>query len=123
MNLVSDTKSRKLAIMLSLSIIFVGVSMTAIGGWQNSIPTVIIAQFIQGLGISSIVPLSYAILSDFTSEKLKPRAVIIVNTAWSFSTVLLGVFYLVSLEWYIFIVFIMLIPLVSVFVLFYFFLL
>jgi len=56
--------------------------VTAIGGWQNSIPTVIIAQFIQGLGISSIVPLSYAILSDFTSEKLKPRAVIIVNTAW-----------------------------------------
>jgi len=90
MNLVSDTKSRKLALMLCLSIVFVGLSsivfvknlVVTIGGWSNSIPTVIVGQFVQGFGISSILPLSYAFLSDFTSEKLKPRAVIIVNTAW-----------------------------------------
>lgn len=109
--------------MTCLLIVSVGLSMTAIGGWLNSIPTVIVAQFIQGFGISSIVTLSYAFLTDFLSEKLKPRAVIIVNTAWSFSTFLLGVFYLIELEWYAFILFIMLIPLIAVGILFSLFLL
>ena len=109
--------------MTCLLIVSVGLSMTAIGGWLSSIPTVIVAQFIQGFGISSIVTLSYAFLTDFLSEKLKSRAVIIVNTAWSFSTFLLGVFYLIELEWYAFILFIMLIPLIAVGILFSFFLL
>lgn len=95
MNLISDTKSRKMALISCLLIVVFGLSMTAVGGWQKSIPTVIVAQFIQGFGISSIVTLSYAFLSDFLSEKLKPRAVIVVNTAWNFSTFLLGLFYIV----------------------------
>lgn len=122
-NLVSDTKSRKLALLTCLLIVSVGLIITAIGGWHKSIPTVIVAQFIQGFGISSIVTLSYAFLTDFLSDKLKPRAVIIVNTAWSFSTFLLGVFYLIELQWYFFILFMMLIPLMAIGVLFYFFLL
>ena len=54
MNLVSDTKSRKLAVMLCLSITFIGFSrnkifnfsVSATGGWLKSIPLVILAQFI-----------------------------------------------------------------------------
>jgi MFS family permease len=53
-----------------------------IGGLNHSIPTIIVSQFLQGFGASSILPLSYAFLSDYCSDKFKPRAVIIVNTAW-----------------------------------------
>ncbi len=90
MNLVSDTKSRKLASVSCLMIISVGISskvivillVTLIGGWVKSIPVLIIAQFVQGFGTSSILSLSYAFLSDFCSDQFKPRAVIIVNTAF-----------------------------------------
>ena len=48
-----DTKSRKTAIQLSVSITATGLlskiycnSVTAIGGWTQSIPLVIIAQFV-----------------------------------------------------------------------------
>ncbi len=52
------------------------------GGLLKSISLAIIAQFIEGFGTSSIVSLSYAFLTDYCNNKFKPRAVIIVNTAW-----------------------------------------
>ncbi len=89
MNLVSDTKSRKAALQISISITALGlcskeflILVAFIGGLNHSIPTIIVSQFLQGFGASSIIPLSYAFLSDYCSDKFKPRAVIIVNTAW-----------------------------------------
>lgn len=90
MNLISDTKSRKLALLGCLTITIFAVSsiffiiflVTLIGGWLNSVAVIIISQFIQGFGTSSVISLSYAFLSDYCSNHFKPRAVIIVNTAW-----------------------------------------
>ena len=93
MNLLSDTKSRKQVILLCLSIVSVSIIsnyrfycylVIFYGGFYNSYTAIILAQLIQGFGISSIIPLSYAFLSDFCCDTLKPKAVIIVNTAWYF---------------------------------------
>jgi len=74
-NLISDIKSRKLAFMASLIITSAGVLRTKllylvalIGGWIHSITTIIIAQFIQGFGSSSIISLTYAYLKDYCSD-------------------------------------------------------
>jgi MFS family permease len=110
MNLVSDTKSRKLAVVLCLLIVTVGISsiliflynlVTIFGGWLNSIPIVIVSQFIQGFGTSSMLSLSYAFLSDFCSDRIKPRSVIIVNTAWYVILIMAGVYQLFYWDYFI----------------------
>lgn len=94
MNLISDTKSRKKVLITCLTIISFSVLsnlfmiiifiVVLFGGWIKSFIVIIVGQLVQGFGISSVIPLSYALLSDFCCDNLKRKAVIFVNTAWYF---------------------------------------
>ena len=76
-----------------------------------------------GFGAYAIVTLSYTLLSDFCSDKYRPKAVVIVNSAWAVSTIALGVFYLLEINWMNFLIYMVLLPLVALIVVMYKFLL
>jgi len=71
----------------------------------------IISQFCGGFGAYAIVTLSYTLLSDFCSDAYRPRAVVIINSAWGFSTLALGALYLLKINWMPFLLYLVLIPL------------
>ena len=89
MNLLSDIKGRKVSTMICLHITEFGVFcnfyfilVNLLGGYYHNISFIIFGQFIAGFGVFPLISLAYALLSDFCSDSFKPRAVIIVNTAW-----------------------------------------
>ena len=88
--------------------------MAILGGVFKVVGLLIIAQFLGGFGAYALVTLSYTLLYDFCSDLYRPKAVIIVNAAWSVSTVGLGVSYLLEINWLNFLLYIVLIPLVIV---------
>lgn len=63
-------------------VIFLLILAALLGGIVKFIPLLIFAQFCGGFGAYAIVTLSYTLLSDFCSDKFRPRAVVIVNSAW-----------------------------------------
>lgn len=92
MNMVSDAKGRKLAILTSLSVILLGIISklfivvgSFLGGWFHVIVLVICGQFLCGFGAYAMVTLGYTLLADFCSDELRSRAVIIINSAWYIS--------------------------------------
>ncbi len=91
MNIISDTKGRKVSTGISLAITISGVLCTLccylvalLGGVFKTVPMLMLAQFCGGFGAYAIVTLSYTLLSDFCSDSFRPRAVVIVNSAWYF---------------------------------------
>jgi MFS family permease len=118
MNLISDTKGRRFSTLLSLGLSLVGVIcilftkiVAILGGIFKVIALLIFAQFLGGFGAYALVALSYTLLYDFCSDKYRPNAVVIVNTAWSVSTIGLGVSYLLEINWLNFLLYVVLIPL------------
>ena len=120
-NLLSDTKGRKVAIQVTFLISIVGILckliglyslVTIHGGMSRNILELIVAQFMLGFGSYPILPLGYTILYDFVSDSYRPIAVIIVNSVGGLATFLLGVFYLMELDWLNFFLIYTLIPLV-----------
>ncbi len=121
MNLISDTKGRRVSTLLSLGLSLTGVIcifftkiVAILGGAFKIIGLLIIAQFFGGFGAYALVTLSYTLLYDFCSDQYRPKAVVIVNAAWSVSTVGLGVSYLLEINWLNFLLYIVLVPLVIV---------
>lgn len=92
MNLISDTKGRRISTIISLAITVIGVACTFLsnaivaflGGLLKVIPLLFVSQFCGGFGAYAIVTLSYTLLSDFCSDSFRPKAVVIVNSAWYF---------------------------------------
>jgi MFS family permease len=89
MNIIADTKGRRIATLISLSLAIIGVlsrfmiKLGALtGGLFKAVPLLMFAQFCGGFGAYAIVTLSYTLLSDFCSETFRPKAVVIVNSAW-----------------------------------------
>lgn len=64
MNILSDTKGRKIAIVISLIFTNVGVLLSLLGGIFENIPLLMIAQFISGFGSYPMAALGYTLLSD-----------------------------------------------------------
>lgn len=63
-----------------------------IGGYFEAIPLLIIAQFLCGFGSYACVTLGYTLLSDFCNDTFRPKAVVIINSAWYLLSKNLGVF-------------------------------
>jgi MFS family permease len=84
------------------------------GGAFNVVALLIMSQFFGGFGAYALVTLSYTLLYDFCSDQYRPKAVVIVNAAWSVSTIGLGVSYLLAINWMNFLIYIVLIPLIVV---------
>jgi MFS family permease len=64
----------------------------------------VISQFLNGFGSYSLLTLSYVLLSDFCSSKYRQVGSILINSAWGFSTVLLGYLYVIDINWLTFLV-------------------
>jgi hypothetical protein len=71
----------------------------------NVIVLLIMSQFLGGFGAYALVTLSYTFLYDFCSDQYRPKAVVIVNAAWSVSTIGLGVSYLLAINWMNFLIY------------------
>lgn len=97
-----------------LYVFYASKIVAILGGVFKVIPLLIFAQFLGGFGAYALVTLSYTLLYDFCSDLYRPKAVIIVNAAWSFSTIGLGVAYLLEINWLNFLLYIVFVPLVVV---------
>ena len=75
-----------------------------------------------GFASYSIMPLAYTLVSDFLSDHYRPRAIVMLNSSGGIATISLGLFYLMGLNWFYFVILFQLIPFVSLFIAFYFFL-
>ena len=110
MNLISDTKGRKISTGISLFASALGILFAFLGGQFKLVSLLIFAQFCGGFGAYAIYTLTYALISDF-GISFKPIAVVFVNSSSIISTLLLGVFYLIKMNWFSFLLYMNLIPL------------
>lgn len=88
-SLMSDIKGRKPSLIVALvltnlagicNIIYYQGAL--LGGQLNSLALLLFSQFCGGFGAYSLMPLTYAIFSDFCSDKLRQQGVVLVNAAW-----------------------------------------
>lgn len=114
MNMISDTQGRKISTVISLTLCLVGVLFCFLGANFSIIGFLIIAQFCGGFGAYAIVTLSYTLLSDFCSDTFRPKAIVFVNSAWGISTLTMGIVYLLKLDWFYFLLYVTIIPLILV---------
>ena len=89
MNMISDAKGRKIALLISFSVVFSGVIGifyidlgTFLGAYFNIIFLSILGQFLVGFGSYSMVTLCFTLLADFCSDQLRSRAIVIINSVW-----------------------------------------
>ena len=54
----------------------------AIGGLAPSMPVLVLARFVQGLGAGSVGPTAYAAIGRCLPERLQPRMFAMMSTAW-----------------------------------------
>ncbi len=85
-----------------------------LGGAFKVVPLLIMSQFFGGFGAYALVTISYTLLYDFCSDQYRPNALVMVDAAWSVSTIGLGVSYLLAINWMNFLIYIVLIPLTVV---------
>ena len=85
-NLVSDTRGRRVAILLDLTIsvfgvlcIFFLISVALVGGNAHNVYLLILAQFMLGFGAYSLISLGYTILADFFSDHLRHIGIVVIN--------------------------------------------
>ena len=78
-----------------------------------------LSQLMGGFGAYALVTLSYILLSDFCSDKFRPKAMVAINSAWGLSTFLLGLFYELKLDWLYYLLFCVMVPLITVSIIFY----
>jgi MFS family permease len=89
MNIISDTKGRKIAMLISLGCMILGTVRTnnfnivsIVGGVYDLVGLLMISQILNGFGGYATVSLSYILLADFCSDKTRQMGTIIINTAW-----------------------------------------
>ncbi len=88
-NMVSDAKGRKLAYVASALVSSTGIIGkyflkigSFIGAYFNVVSLSIIGQFLIGFGSYALVTLAYTLLSDFCSDSLRSKAIVIANSVW-----------------------------------------
>ena len=86
-NLVSDTKGRRTAILLDLLISLIGLLrnlmsnlVELVGGNTKNVYILIIAQFLLGFGVYSMISLGYTILADFFSNQLRHTGIVVISS-------------------------------------------
>lgn len=47
---------------------------------NKNIGLLMISQFLRGFGAESLMPLCYTLCADFLSDRLRPKAIVILNT-------------------------------------------
>jgi MFS family permease len=89
MNMISDTKGRKISVLISVACMIIGATrnnnfilVTIIGGVYDIVAILMISQVISGFGGYATVSLSYILLADFCNDKYRQFGTIIVNSAW-----------------------------------------
>lgn len=86
-NLISDTRGRRTAILLDLSIALVGAlrinfviyAVTLIGGNNKNVELLSLAQFMLGFGGYSLISLGYTLLADFFSDHLRHIGIVVIS--------------------------------------------
>jgi MFS family permease len=89
MNLVSDTRGRRQAFLISLFITVIGIIciflfyilVLLIGAYNTNPILLMISQFMRGFGAESIMPLCYTMCADFFSDKMRPKAIVMLNSS------------------------------------------
>jgi MFS family permease len=106
-NMVSDAKGRKIAYVTSALVSSTGIIGKSfikigsfIGAYFNVVSLSIIGQFLIGFGSYALVTLAYTLLSDFCSDGLRSKAIVILNSVW-YKTCYVGDFQLLCLEFFI----------------------
>ena len=127
MNILADTKGRRVSIMCSLGGVIVGVlcnwclllSVTVFSGLLNNIWLLGMGQMCLGFGGYSLFVLSYILLGDFCVDTLRQKGIIILNASWGIGIVLLGLFYLHRLNWNSLLIFYILLPILLLLIIIY----
>lgn len=86
-NLISDTRGRRTAVLLDLAISVIGVlcnflliSIGAlVGGNTHNVYLLILAQFMLGFGAYSLITLGYTILADFFSDQFRHIGIVVIS--------------------------------------------
>jgi MFS family permease len=85
-NLVSDTKGRRTAVLLDLTVAVVGSMCNClimigalIGGNNHNVYFLMLAQFLLGFGAYSLLTLGYTILADFFSDHLRHIGIVVIS--------------------------------------------
>lgn len=110
-NLLSDIKGRKPSLILAVAIANLSGVCAFLGASYDSLALLLLAQFFGGFGAYSLIPVIYALLSDFCSDKLRQQGVVYVNSAMGVATLTLGLMYVFHTNWSIFLLYGIIIPL------------
>ena len=73
--------SRGLALPFALGLGLFGIGLL-IGGLATSMPMLVAARFVQGLGAGTIPPIAYVAIGRSLPERLRPRMFATMSTAW-----------------------------------------
>jgi MFS family permease len=72
---------RGLALPFALGLALFGVGLL-VGGLATSMPLLVAARFVQGLGAGTIPPIAYVAIGRSLPERLRPRMFATMSTAW-----------------------------------------
>lgn len=85
-NLISDTRGRRTAILLDLVIAVCGVLCkpffilgSLVGGNQRNVYFLMLSQFLNGFGGYSLISLGYTILADFFSDHFRHIGIVVIS--------------------------------------------
>lgn len=85
-NLISDTRGRRTAILLDLVIAVCGVLcknffmlVSLVGGNERNVYFLILSQFLNGFGGYSMISLGYTILADFFSDNFRHTGIVVIS--------------------------------------------
>jgi MFS family permease len=73
--------SRGLALPFALGLGLFGIGLL-VGGLATSMPMLVVARFVQGLGAGTIPPIAYVAIGRSLPERLRPRMFATMSTAW-----------------------------------------
>ncbi len=124
MNLLSDTKGRKISSLIALTSIIVGatcnlfiISVTIFAGKFNVSFLLLVSQLFNGFGGYSLFVLSYVLISDPCEDEFRQKGFILMNAVWyifynerGLSGITMGLIYIYEVNWFSFLLYYSLIP-------------
>ena len=82
MNLASDKYGRKRALLISMAIAVTGWTTIAMGAFCKVTWPLLVGQILQGFGAYPCFTISYIVLADLFSDRLRQLGLLTVNAAW-----------------------------------------
>lgn len=79
---LADFKGRKFSYLLSFWLQLAGISIMLLGIYQNISPLILIGQLLTGIFGAGIVVLTYVMVGEFCTDKMRQTTILLFNAVW-----------------------------------------